>query len=352
MSLPILATIVRKDLSLFFKNRYFALITVLGVVAYTAIFYLMPRQVEETLEIGYLSAELPPAFTEALEEEGLILRRFEEEGGLRSAVASGELPAGVIFPEGVLAGVRAGGRPQVDLLISADLPEEFRDLYPILVEEWVALVAGRTLPLEVDEQVLGVDLAGQQIPARQRMLPLLAVFILMIETLGLASLITAEIAAGTIQALLITPLRVEGLFLGKGITGVILAFGQSGALMLATGGLNRQPALVLTTLLLGSAMVTGIAFLIASVSRDFMSVMARGILVVVILAIPAMNVLLPGLTTDWIKALPSYYLAEAVHQVVNFDAGWEGVGGHLLALVGFAALFLILGVVTLRRRFR
>jgi hypothetical protein len=51
---------------------------------------------------------------------------------------------------------------------------------------------------------------------------------------------------------------------------------------------------VLTLLLLGSALVTAISFLIAAASRDLMSVMATGMLALILLAIPAFNIVLPG----------------------------------------------------------
>ena len=114
----------------------------------------------------------------------------------------------------------------------------------------------------------------------------------------------------------------------------------------------RQPLLILLTpLLIGSVMVTGLAFLIASVARDFMSVVGWGILAIVLLAIPGLSVLLPGLVSGWIRLLPSHYLVDTVHRVVNFGAGWAEVGSSLALLAASAAVFVGLGMVTLRRRF-
>ena len=73
---------------------------------------------------------------------------------------------------------------------------------------------------------------------------------------------------------------------------------------------------------------------------------------IVVLAIPAMNVLLPGLTTDWIKIIPSYYLVDSVHRIMNFDATWGAVWSNILILAAFAVVFLSLGVFALRRQFR
>jgi ABC-2 type transport system permease protein len=258
---------------------------------------------------------------------------------------------GVVLPPDMTEQISAGQRPTVQLYFTGDLPPEFQDVYVMFVRELAFLIGGEPLNIETQEEVLGPDLAGQQIPPRDRMLPLLAVFVLMMETLGMASLISSEVESGTLRALLVTPLTVPGLFLGKLITGTGLAFAQAALLMAITGGPMRQPLLILLTLLIGSVMVTGLAFLIASVARDFMSVVGWGILAIVLLAIPGLSVLLPGLVSGWIRLLPSHYLVDTVHRVVNFGAGWAEVGSSLALLAASAAVFVGLGMVTLRRRF-
>ncbi|NPV08341.1 MAG: ABC transporter permease [Anaerolineae bacterium] len=344
-------TVVAKDLNLYFRNRFFAFITVLGLVFYIAAYFLMPRTVDEELTMAIYAPVMPPALAEALAEEGVVLDSQPSEEALRAAVASGQYQVGVVLPPDMTEQIAAGRRPTVQLYFTADLPPEFGEVYIMFVRELAFLIGGEPLNIETQEEVLGPDMAGQQVPPRDRMLPLLAVFVLMMETLGMASLISSEVEAGTLQALLVTPLTVPGLFLGKLITGTGLAFVQTVLLMAVTGGLMREPLLILVTLLLGAVMVTGLAFLVASVARDFMSVIGWGILVVVLLAIPGISVLLPGLVSGWIRLLPSHYLVDAVRRVVNFGAGWGEVASSLVLLAASAAVFVGVGMASLRRRF-
>jgi ABC-2 type transport system permease protein len=294
MNPRILSTIVLKDLKLFFKNRFFALITALGLVAYVAIYLLLPREVDEMLEIGLVAPALPSTFSDQLQEEGLILQVKDSEDALKGSIVTGDLLVGIVLPDDILPVLMSGEKVRAHIYFSAELPEEMRDIYPLLVEEWVSMIGHQSLAIETTTEILGPDMVGEQIPTRDRMLPLFAVFILMMETMGLASLISSEVVGGTLHALLVTPLRVEGLFLGKGITGVGLAFSETALVMAITGGLSDQPFLVLTVLLLGAVMVTGIAFLVGAFSKDMMSVMAWGVLTLLLLVIPSFNVLLPG----------------------------------------------------------
>jgi ABC-2 type transport system permease protein len=184
------------------------------------------------------------------------------------------------------------------------------------------------------------------------MLPLFAVLVVLTETLGMASLISEEVETGTVEALLVTPVTVRGLFLAKGIAGVSMAFVQGTLLLAITGGLSQQPLIILLALFLGSLLVTGIGFLLASAGKDLMSVMAWGIPIMIVLGIPAFGVMFPGTVTGWIKAVPSYYLVDTVHLAANFGLGWGDVWQNLPILLGFDAAFIVLGIVALRRKLR
>ena len=352
MTIPILLTMIVKDLKLYFKNRFFAFITLLGLVFFIGIYFLLPDIVNETMELAVVSPLDFSATQAELEEGGVVLRIMADEDDLRAAVESDDVPVGIVFPEDLAQMLMAGETPEVTIYFSAAMPPETQDFYPILVQEWVAEVIGEPLNVDASEEVIGLDRGGDQIPARDRMLPLFAVLILMLETLGLGSLIASEAAAGTLQALLVTPLRIAGLFISKGVVGVLLAFSQAAIFTLVTGGLQEQPLLILTALLLGSMLVTGVAFLLASVAKDMMSVMAWGILALLVLVIPAMNILLPGLTTGWEKIIPSYYLADSVYRAANAQAGWAELGGELGILAAWTAGILAIGVLVLRRRMR
>ena len=352
MNPRIVRTLIAKDLKLYLKNRFFAFITILGLVAYIVIYFLLPNAVDETLKLGLYAPTLPDFLAGAQPQAGLALVTVSSEDALKEGVLANEYPVGVSLPADFAQQIAAGTKPQVHVYVSSAVPREFTDIYNVVLEEMAFNIAGQPLEIDATEEVLGPDLAGQQIPPRDRLLPLLAVLVLMIETLSLASLISSEIEGGTLRALFVTPMRISGLFVGKGIFGVSLAFVQAALLMGITGGLSHEPILILLALLLGAMLVTGIGFMMASVARDILSVIGWGILALVLLAIPAFNILLPGLATNWIRILPSFYLVDTVHRVINFDATAADVTGNLLILFVYAAAFFALGALILRRRFQ
>jgi len=345
----IISTLVKKDLSLYFRNRFFAMITILGLVFYIVIYFVMPQTVDENLKIGLYAPVNLPVF-EQIQEEGLEINAIESEQALKDGVIDGQFVAGIALPADILGGLSSGQKPKISIYFISDIPEEIKGAVEVMITELIFLQTGQALPVEFTEEIIGIDMAGAQIPPRNRMRPLFTIMIILTETLGLATLISEELERRTAQALLVTPVSVVDLFTAKGISGVGLAFVQSVLLMAIIGGLSRQPLLILTTLLLGAIMVTGIAFIIGSLGRDMMSTMGWGFLVIILMFIPTFGAIIPGITTGWVKAIPSYYLVDTIHRTTNFGASWGDVWLNLVILTGFIIAFVSIGIWALRRK--
>jgi ABC-2 type transport system permease protein len=313
---------------------------------------MMPATVEEVLEVGVYAPNLPQVIADQMEESGMVIITAESQEDLRAAILAGDYNVGAVFPANLAEQLIGGQQAEMTVLFASDFPDEVKDYYALFFREIGYILKGQPINIQVDEVILGRDMVGQQIPQRDRMLPLFAVLILMTETMGLATLISAELETGTLQALLITPMNVRELFAGKLLTGVGLAFTQALFVVAVTGGLNQQPVIVMLTLLLGGVLVTGLGFLMAAVSKDMMSVIGWSIPGIIILSIPSFGVMFPGSISDWVRVIPSHYLVDTVHQVANLDASWGDVWQNFLFLLGFDLVFLWLGVYFLQRKMR
>lgn len=349
MNWSTIRALVAKDFSLFFRNRFFAVITVLGVVFYLVIYFVMPSTVEENLQIGLYSPVMLPVF-EQVEGEGLEIKAVDSEEALEEGIINGEYVAGIALPADILAGLVSGEKPTITMYFSSDVPDETKEAVVVLIRELAYLQAGQPLAVDISEEVLGPDMMGLQIPPRDRMRTLFAVLLIITETMGLANLITEEVERRTINALLVTPVSVKELFTAKAITGIGLAFVQAVVFMTIVGGMNRQPLIMLVTLLMGSVLVTGLGFIVAALAKDMMSVMAWSMVGLFPMMIPSFGVMFPGLVTGWVKVIPTYYLVETVHRVTNFGAGWGDIWLNLVILLGFDLVLVLIGTMALRRR--
>jgi ABC-2 type transport system permease protein len=342
--------LVQKDIKLYFRNQFFAFITGLALVLYIAVYWLLPSTVDETLPFAVYLEDAGGLPLDGVAGEGLEVTTFDSEEALVAAVESGDYPAGLVLPTEFLEALSGGEAAALTVYYAPGTDSELRDAITMLLESQLnALTAART-GVDMAIEVLG-PATDSPIPMRDRMLPMLLLLVLAIEVMGLATLIVEEVEHGTARALLVTPLGIPQFFTGKTIMGVSLAFVQVFIIVAVTGAISTSPLLVLVTLLLGSLFITGIGFLIASVARDMMGVMAWGMLGLVILTLPSITIMFPVIGSSWMEYIPSYYLVDTLHQVMNFGASWGDVAANLLILLVVGAAALAAGSLVLRRRF-
>jgi len=163
MNPRLIGTLAQKDLSIFFRNRFFAVITILGIIAYLVFYFVMPGTVDDTLEIGLYSPVSIPAF-EDIDEEGLEFVTVTSEEQLQQAVIDGRFIAGISLPADALARLLAGESPVINAFFAADVTPEIKDAVAMVIQELGYTVTGQTLYIDVSEEVLGLDLGGTPLP--------------------------------------------------------------------------------------------------------------------------------------------------------------------------------------------
>ena len=346
-----IGALIKKDMTLLFRNKVLSILPIATLVVIIAIYFALPREVNETMKLAVYGAALPITLVNELADEGMHLAYMDSEESLMNEVGDGRFAMGIIFPADLLEGVSGGRKPEVRAVFPPTAMPEMKSAQVAIVKQIVFQLQGEPLDI-VDEagEVLGPDMAGRQIPARDRLLPIFAVFVILMEIMGLATLIAEEYDRGTMSSLVVSSLPMESFLTAKAVTGVGVTFIQAVLLLAVTGTLFDGPLLLLTGLLLGSLLVAGIGFLVAAVSRDMMTVIAWSMLVMILLFMPAMNIVLPGLTSNWVKIIPSYYLTDLMHQVAHFGAGWTDMWRNVVFLFAFDLGLISLGLFALRRK--
>jgi ABC-2 type transport system permease protein len=351
----VIAALVRKDIKLFFRNQFFTVVTILGIVAFIGVFYLMPGEPDDTIAIAvYLSPEID------LETRDFLIDTLEaeplpSEGALYSSVEKGDHQAGVVLTAETIDRISRGEPVELDIFTapgtSMELEQALKDIFTVGFNN--LLLDTGTNKINVDDKitVLGPDLLGigESISLRDRMLPLLILTTFSIELMGLANLISEEVERKTVQALLVTPLTSNQFFLSKVIMGIGLALIEVFLIILATGNITTSPGIVFAALLTGSLMITGVAFLIASIAKDLLSVLSWSTLFLLVLSLPGISIIFPTMTGSWIKVIPSFYLSDVLNKALNYGSGWKD---SLLSLgiLGISGLVMLFGGSLLLKR--
>lgn len=354
MTSGVVSTIVRKDLTEFRADRFFLVITALSVVFYPLIFWVLPSTVDETLRVGVVATGLDPVLDAVTESDGIEVVEYAGEDELADALAGSEadLAAGLVFGQDFVPTAAEGQPVQVGLLVTADVPPEVESALEALASEIALLALGEPPPTGLlgEPVVLGEDRVGDQVSLREQLRPLMAFFVLMTETFALATLVAGEIQSRTVTAVLVTPATRADFLAAKGLVGTGVAFTEAAVILLLIGGFATGAPILLVTLLLGAALVTGVGMVAGAFGKDFMTVLFTSMLFLVPLMIPAFAALFPGTTATWVQALPTYGFVQTVVEVSTQGAGWGDVAGYLALLAAWTVVAFVAGWVVLGRR--
>ena len=348
-------TILGKDLRLLTRDFLFGFMTILTLVFFVTLYWVLPRNVDETISVGIKGETLHRVF-EILggeQEEGIELSWYEDSGSLRTAVEEKHVEVGLDFPDGFVSDVTAGKRVSVTVFVRPSLPLEVSDAMSTMVREIAYAVAGFQLPVSEpleETVVLGRDRAGDQMPFRDRLKPLYAFMILIMESIALGALISSEIQEKTITALLSTPARVGDILAAKIVLGTVVAFSEAMIIALLIQAMGASPGIVIVALLLGAILVTGVAMIAGSAGKELMSTMIIGMAMLIPLAIPAFSVMFPGSPAPWVKWVPTYGIVKVIVDSGAESVGWTESLPQLAMLAGWCVVTTAIGVLVLKRR--
>lgn len=272
----------------------------------------------------------------AIEDDALEVTVYGTEGALREAVSVRDEDAGLVLQPDFDTLVRSGERPTLQLFVNGETSETDRTVLLVTVIDLVREVAGSPAPLTV-ETVIVDD--GPTVPLVDRIVPLLVLLAIALAGVFLpASTIVQEREARTLHAVLVTPVRVSEVMLGKGIAGFVLAFGMGG-LTLVLNGITGQTVSLLTVLVIASIMSVEVGLLLGVAVSDMATLFSVWKGGGIILFAPAVLFLFPG-APDWIaRVFPTYYFLGPLYEIVVHGSTLGSQAADLgVALIICAAL--------------
>ncbi len=158
-----ISTLVAKDVNLYFKDRFYAFVTVLALVFFVAAYFLLPREAEDELTFGIYAPVMPPALVEALAEEGIELESQPSEEVLEGRGCGrrfrGRRRAAARHGRATGRGRQAPGAPLHRRRAARRAARGLPDAHPGAGVHHRRAAAGHRLA----GVVLGPDLAGRQI---------------------------------------------------------------------------------------------------------------------------------------------------------------------------------------------
>lgn len=346
MSLTRALRVTLKDLRLGPRSPIFLWALILPVLLTFLVSAVFGNLFDPEPRLGIVDEGSSQLTAEVLELEGIAVEVLGDGARLRRAVEDHDYDAGIVLPDDFDTRLRAGEQPELQFLISGKSLASNRLILAVTTLDLVREVAGQVPPVEVVVNTVGDE---DYIPIGDRLLPLIVVYAVVIAGLFLpAASLLDERDKRTLDAVLVTPTRMQEVLLGKAILGVLLSL----AMGLVTLALNRafggRPFDMIVFLLVGGIMLSEVGLMLGSWAKDsntlFSAIKGGGIFVVA----PVIFNIFPNLP-QWIAQLfPTYYFLQPIYEIATTGTT---LGDHWLELmVGLAVcLALLPGVIAVGR---
>jgi len=278
--------------------------------------------------------------------EGIDLTLLDNADDLRSQVEADNLDAGLVLPAGFDDQVRSGARPPLEFYVGGESLASNRIILAVTTVDLVREIEGATPPVDISVVALG----DEGLPIAVRMVPFIMMYALVVAAVFLPAFsIADEREKGTLNALIVTPVKLSEVITAKGFLGVILALAMTIFTLFLNNALGGDPVALLVVLLFGSILCVEIGLIFGTVSKDSTAVFAL---------IKGTGILLIGPTAfyiwpDWpqwiAKLFPTYWVINPIFEVSLNNAGLGDVWFELLIGLGVIAL-LAVAVVAMTRR--
>lgn len=342
--------IVRKDSIAALRNKLIVLGIFAGIL-FSAMYYALPSTVEETYEVALYDEGSSQLVAQVFEPAGMQISLFGSKKKFEKAVEEEEYAAGILLPKNFDSQLLAGEQPVITLYLTSNLPESTRTSIEHFMQMAVEYVVLGEQPMGIETEMLGEDKAGERIPLREQSLPFFIVFALMMEMWTISTLIVEESAFETMKAVLVTPASPSDVIISKGIVGVGYSLIVAVSILILTQSMRGNLPVLFLGVLLGAVMAVSMGLFLGSLTKNILGSYIYVAIPLFIFILPGMFIFVPGVSLSIVKAIPTYYLADAFEQVLNRGGGLVEVWKDFLIIAGFNAAFFGLGVYALRRRF-
>jgi ABC-2 type transport system permease protein len=314
------------------------LITLVLQVAFGDLFDPQPR-------LGIVDQGSSTVTTAVQDMSGIELTLLGDADELRSQVEGNDLDAGLVLPAGFDDAVRSGARPPLEFYVGGESLASNRIVLAVTTVDLVRAVEGRSPPVDVAV----VELGEEGLPISVRMVPFIVMYALLVAGVFLPSFSLAdEREKGTLDALVVTPVRLSEVLAAKGILGFVLAVSMAVVTLWLNSALTAEPLALLVVLVVAGVLLVEIGLVYGAVSKDitgvFTLIKGTGFL----LLAPTIFYIFPE-WPQWIaKLFPTYWVINPVYEVTINGAGlgtvWVELGiGLAVAAVLAGLVFLLTG---------
>ncbi len=289
-----------------------------------------------------------PALTRLVKELGRVgkapmrLVHVADEHAGRRLLAKGKLQGLLVLSPHFDGQLARGARPKAVLYFDETGGASAFTLRTV-IRELLRIQARQREPARLE--VRGI----RGISPWQAMLPAWVVMVLLSTITLMPTSLASERQTKTLQAVLVTPIRLWEFVLGKGLYGVLVGTVGGVAVLAVNGALTGNFALALVLLVLGSAVATLLGLLLGLLLETPQSASGVATALYIPLLWGAFFADLSGVVGAVSRVTPSYHIAQGLRRALYSHGTFTGQATTLAVLAGLTVALGLVSVWALRR---
>lgn len=348
MSAANVLRVLAKDLRLGPRSPIFIWVLVLPLVFTIVLQAVFGSLFEPEPRLGIVDEGSSSITASAAGLSGIEVSVLGDAGELQRLVEANDLDAGLVLQAGFDEAIRSGGRPTLQFYVGGESLASNRIILSVTALDLVRAVESNAPPVAVEVVTLG----EQGLPIEVRLVPLIMMYALVVAAVFLPAFSLAdEREKGTLEAMIVTPVRLSEVVAAKGLLGVVLALAMTGFTLWLNQSLEGSLPALLVVLAMGSLICAEVGLIYGTASKNAMAVFALIKGTGVLLIGPTVFYVFPD-WPQWIaKLFPTYWVINPIFEVTTNEADLADVAGDLLAAAGMVVL-LAGPIVLLTRRLR
>jgi ABC-2 type transport system permease protein len=347
-SLSRIASLLAKDLRLGPRSPLFLWAVVFPVVATLLVQLVFGTLLAPQPRLGVVDEGSSEVALAAGRLEGIEVRTVASADELQRLVRGHDLDAGLVLPAGFDDQVRAGHQPTLRLYVSGQSLASDRLILEVTTLDLVRQVESSPAPVEVHVVALGEE----GLPVSARLVPLLVLFALLLAGVFVTAFsIVQEREGRTLDAMLVTPVRMGEILVAKGALGFVLSVLMALVTLWLNGALGSDPLALVVTLMAGALMFTQLGLVYATLARDAKTLYTLVKSLNLVLVAPVVFYLFPDWPQWLAQVFPTWWVIDPVFRVAVEGASLADVGWQVAVGLGIS-LALVPVVLMLGRRMR
>lgn len=279
--------------------------------------------------------------------EGIDLTLLGSAFELKRQIRDNDLDAGLFLKKGFDQEVRSGRKPLLEMWIGGESLASNRLILAVTTLDLIRQVEGAVPSVDVRINTVG---DGEALSISSRLIPLMALFALIIAGVFVPAFgLVEERENKTLDAVLVTPIRLSEVLAAKAGIGLILGFVMTLVTLLLNGALGSSVSALIMTLFIAAVMSVEFGLIYGTAAGDIKTLFTLMKTLNIFLFMPVIFYLFPD-WPQWIaKIFPTYWIINPIFEIAIKNGALANVAFDLVVALGIIVV-LILPISILKRR--